>query len=882
MRIKICGFKCHIEVEYSFITNEMTLIKGQSGIGKSSILQSIFWALYGNMRSIYNNAGITKKLSVLLSFPGITIHRKKNPELLTVTTTDEKIYEDAIAQSIIDLQFGNREVWKACSYIEQQSRCSLLSGSGNERLELLNALSFTGENPKDYIIKINEKLKEVTNLFTTSQASFVTEINLYSSELKETPVTYTLHERDIIELKSLILKLEEKEKKTYDEVCIFERLQGTYNYLQSSLQTSKNLKINNFIETPKLDIIPEIEIVPSHLYIIKTSPLINDNIILSFEDYSTKKTSLLSDISHINFLISNKEKLSKELETSKKDLEHAQSKIISIPNVQELINTEIKQEEIWNASKLEEERIKNIKICEKLGIEYDQNVIQETLNRLTNSLSTFTNLERHVTNYKRLLSLEKDIDFLKSEVSSTNIKELELLSQKKSLLISDLKKGLELLSCPNCKTPLRYRGGNLSIGERDPVSPSEIQEAEEEYQKIEQLVTKARKLTNLEENAQNLNSSLEGLRNELDEYLKEGSKISYLTNLIFQVSNIEYITEVSLSSQILSDIYSFQKSYHNNNKLTESINSIIIEDNIEEKKKMLNEVEEKYKYEQQRLEKNQTLMKEYQNEESKRMKDVSLWEEKKRKSEKEKERIERSNQEKLIKHEKEKEERFNLNIEIEKKENELKIMEEDMNTHAKDEYQKVRLELEEKKKMLDASLYGNKMIERGKELEKKRNVLLNLQKDVESLTRLKLKAIEVECKQLEDTVNNINTILETTLPIFFNEPISLKLLLYKKIKTKKDSLKPGLNLEINYKGCKYDNINSLSGGEGDRISLALLLALNSVSNSPILLLDECVSSLDAELKEYCITAIKTIPNKTVICVDHDDTLEGFYDSVITI
>ena len=85
MRIKILGFKCHLETEYIFVNNEMTLIKGQSGCGKSSLLQAIFWCLYGNMRSIYNNVRITKNLSVTLEINGITIHRKKNPELLTVT-----------------------------------------------------------------------------------------------------------------------------------------------------------------------------------------------------------------------------------------------------------------------------------------------------------------------------------------------------------------------------------------------------------------------------------------------------------------------------------------------------------------------------------------------------------------------------------------------------------------------------------------------------------------------------------------------------------------------------------------------------------------------------------------------------------------------------
>ncbi len=107
------------------------------------------------------------------------------------------------------------------------------------------------------------------------------------------------------------------------------------------------------------------------------------------------------------------------------------------------------------------------------------------------------------------------------------------------------------------------------------------------------------------------------------------------------------------------------------------------------------------------------------------------------------------------------------------------------------------------------------------------------------------------------------------------------MLLYKKIKTG-NKIKPGLNLEICYKGKKYDKIDRLSGGEGDRISLALLLALNYASNSPLILLDECVSSLDPNLKTACINGIKSIPNKTVICIDHDDSLEGYYNSIIEI
>jgi len=209
MHIKIVGFKIHIDVEFIFQNGEMTLLKGGSGAGKSTILQAIFWALYGNMRSIYNNTGITKNLSVTLSLPGITVFRKKNPELLTVTLDDNSTYQDEIAQSIIDNKYGNRELWKSCSYIEQKSRCGLLSGSGAERLELLNALSFTGENPKEYISKINEKLKEVTNDFEKCQSSFLTELDIYTKQLEEKPVKHLLKEEEIQNLKREIEKIQE-------------------------------------------------------------------------------------------------------------------------------------------------------------------------------------------------------------------------------------------------------------------------------------------------------------------------------------------------------------------------------------------------------------------------------------------------------------------------------------------------------------------------------------------------------------------------------------------------------------------------------------------------------------------------------------------------
>jgi len=107
--------------------------------------------------------------------------------------------------------------------------------------------------------------------------------------------------------------------------------------------------------------------------------------------------------------------------------------------------------------------------------------------------------------------------------------------------------------------------------------------------------------------------------------------------------------------------------------------------------------------------------------------------------------------------------------------------------------------------------------------------------------------------------------------------------LYKQLKTKKRT-KPSVNLKIHYRGAEYDNVNQMSGGEGDRVSLGLVLALNRVSTSPILLLDECMASLNDALRESCLQSLRdSVPQgdggKTILCINHED-VEGNYDDVI--
>ena len=76
------------------------------------------------------------------------------------------------------------------------------------------------------------------------------------------------------------------------------------------------------------------------------------------------------------------------------------------------------------------------------------------------------------------------------------------------------------------------------------------------------------------------------------------------------------------------------------------------------------------------------------------------------------------------------------------------------------------------------------------------------------------------------------------------------------------------------------DITTLSGGELSRVILAYTLALSEIFNSPLILLDECTSSLDQELTSVVMESIKNnFSNKLVLCICHQ-VVSGNFDRKI--
>lgn len=176
------------------------------------------------------------------------------------------------------------------------------------------------------------------------------------------------------------------------------------------------------------------------------------------------------------------------------------------------------------------------------------------------------------------------------------------------------------------------------------------------------------------------------------------------------------------------------------------------------------------------------------------------------------------------------------------------------------------------------------MIKTRSELEETGKKVTEITNEQSNLNRLRLLITEVTNSALQSLVDSINTVVNEILADMFDNTITLELKLFKENKANA-KVKPQVNFSIFYNGNTYENVNALSGGEKDRVSLALTLALACVNPSPILFLDECMASLNGDLRENCIEAIKKFVistyKKTVINICHE-TVEGYYDEVVSV
>jgi DNA repair exonuclease SbcCD ATPase subunit len=166
--------------------------------------------------------------------------------------------------------------------------------------------------------------------------------------------------------------------------------------------------------------------------------------------------------------------------------------------------------------------------------------------------------------------------------------------------------------------------------------------------------------------------------------------------------------------------------------------------------------------------------------------------------------------------------------------------------------------------------------------EKRRDAEI-LEKKYLAGVRLMDRTVEAERVSLETALADINSYLGEILKrLFTTIPISVSISTTKELKSKKNAVSQRFDVKVFYNNTEYKSAKQLSGGEKDRLSLAITLAMSQKFGGSILFLDETLSSLDAELKSEAVSLLKELStNRTVVCISHEET-EGLYNHVIHI
>ena len=165
-----------------------------------------------------------------------------------------------------------------------------------------------------------------------------------------------------------------------------------------------------------------------------------------------------------------------------------------------------------------------------------------------------------------------------------------------------------------------------------------------------------------------------------------------------------------------------------------------------------------------------------------------------------------------------------------------------------------------------------------KEIGEVKKAINVCQQELQGAIGLKQAGIEAEILAMEYTIESINEHARGYLEEMFDDMITVRLESHKL--TAKNIKKAQINTTVEYKGITYSHISELSGGERQRCELAFLLAVNDMLGSSIILLDECLNNLDAEVNLEVLTHLRELGGEKLILVASHEAIDGVFDNTV--
>jgi DNA repair exonuclease SbcCD ATPase subunit len=824
MKLKLINFRCFKDFELQIPEdNGNILLWGTSGIGKTTIFKAINFSLYGKEQKVVKHG--EKKCKVVFEFKDIIITRTRVPNHLTFQKGTLTLEDDS-AQREIEKIFGYD--FLLTGYMAQKGTENFFNLTNNEKSAFLHKLSLKNfdvesirKKTRDLIKQRKDKLLVNSTEQKMVKASYE---SLNCSSMKEPKIKIDLKGKSIIEFMEIENKLRDKVKKSLKE---------------KGLELSR---LSADIELFKIN----------SARIEEKTKSIND-ISFKLQDYS-----FVDNIEPLKETMEEYKKivLYYTLKKNCKDLKNEYDKMIE--DERKKINEDI--------SKLKDKR-------SSLTLLNDEEL--EAINKAKyiydkTKLKNYTDIKNKITELKdpsKENKLDNLKETLKTKRETITLLQVEIENIKKNIKdIKDVVGGDSKYKCPKCNTNIYIEGDCLKE------ISGNVDELKASLKDLLKLLTQKEADNNLlNKEIKKINDDILSLtmevsnniklHQELTEYLKTLDNIKIYENLNTLKNTIdkdtenrytmksvnESINKLEEASKLTVDVLphyikkkrdeviSIKKKYED---IKEQLEDVDIKENVSYYQDQIQEINQRiYKYEQSIKERNKLL--------------------------KEKESIEREISsltltpvdEELIK---------TIREEIEKKtetEEKLKLRETKL------------LKYKE-----DLALYTSQkeVVEKLDSLKAEESILIRGLSTAETLLK---KINDAESYSLEHTLDNINTDLEEFVSKFFGENFSVKLQSFKE--SKDGDKKPSIEVIIMQDGEQVP-IESLSGGEFDRLSLALFLCFNKTSKSDIILLDECLASLHSELVEDIVELIRNkLSDKLVIFTLHQANT-GIFDTIIDI
>jgi DNA repair exonuclease SbcCD ATPase subunit len=903
IEISISNFRSLDGRTICLVTGKNYNFEGVSGAGKTTTLEAIDWCFYGKKTLIYpigtdtnsKNKNSKLKTTVTITFHykiPIIITRSTNPKILKVKCGKLDM-ESTVAQNYLIDKFGTRDFWQVTSYLRQKELNPLLSSSSSAKVELINQVAFSECNPGEYLEKVDEKISIITEKLNKVTKVFSDKLLVLKTQMKE----YKICDKDMEDMNKIIDLTNETKRSIVKHNLDIEKIADIDNKIISYDSEIKSIKddIKTVTENKlkyesynsKLEGLNE-ELVQSELWNIKHQRLtlisrIKDNI----EPKGPGEYTSQDELDEVKF---------DELKI-KNFISEAES--LQVPYIRSEINIEI-------------EKIKvKIDIAEKNNLINEGHIIDKKLKTYVADLkeleseffihdtTTKQEISLKVENYKKeVISLKQNIIDIENEFTvnlNENNTKLDLARTYFSMFkskVKDLLKRIEISKqikhCPHCDKSIRMDTENnlVKADDIEKENENELEDLKIQTKSGEEAVTllikeikrdeishtevikiKTKEIEDitkkLMKTEKNFESKTKDLTNDVELKSKETQKIQKrkddillkigteilpdveetppLKELIVRLTRLE---SVKIPSNYPEYSYVELKLY---NKYIDMCNL---------NKKLKEEIEALPKIDESKIVKeNNRSIRAINFEIGEVKSSAKILEESVQKFDYLTQRLVKINRNKK---------------QVVSNRNEMDLL-------PKEE---IMIDLKEKEKSLVKLEKVNLLTTTRNNLFPIRDEKKKLSKELATVSKLKSIIIASEYKLYDSAINNINYHLNNAIKELFDISIKVRLSMFKTLKVS-ERIKPVVNLHILIDGMNYE-LKQLSGGEQERLSLALTLALMKISKSPIILLDEVLSSLDDDNRERAVEVLNQFgksEDKVILSVNHGSTT-GWYDGCV--